>query len=198
MEIDEHPTSAAFPLGASARPPSIDVCELHRSHAGLVWKALQRLGVRDADLEDMMQEVFVVVHRRLPTLSRSENVTAWIFGISVKVAAAYRRRAHVRRERLDPAQSEGESRDQGPEPVAEARQALARLETILDRMDPDKRAVFVMFEIDELSCEEIAATLNVAVGTVYSRLHAARKVFEKALARLRLQDARETRETEEP
>jgi RNA polymerase sigma factor (sigma-70 family) len=72
-----------------------------------------------------------------------------------------------------------------PEHAASDRQARARLESMLDELDPDKRAVFVMFEIDRMSCDEIAALVGVPVGTVYSRLHGARKAFEKSLARWR-------------
>ncbi len=138
-----------------------------------------------------MQEVFVVVHQRLHTFDTSTELPAWLFGICRRVAAAHRRRAHVRREL--PTEFAGETlADAGlnPEQSAEKRQARARLDAILDEIDPEKRAVFVMFEIDELPCETIAEALGVPVGTVYSRLHAARKEFQKALAR---SNARATR-----
>jgi RNA polymerase sigma-70 factor (ECF subfamily) len=162
----------------------LDLTTIHDRHAEFVWLSLQRLGVADADVEDLLQEVFVVVHRRLDSYDASSRVTTWLFGICLRVVAAYRRRAFRRHERSvadvpdHPGPDEG-----GPEEAAAARQARERLRAVLDRMDLEKRALFVMFEIDELPCEAIAEMLSIPIGTVYSRLHAARKDFERALAR---------------
>src|SRR5262249_46123913 len=79
---------------------------------------------------------------------------------------------------------------QNPEDAAAAREARARLDAMLDELDLEKRAVFAMFEVGEMSCDEIAAVVGVPVGTVYSRLHAARKGLAKVLARWRARDAR--------
>jgi RNA polymerase sigma-70 factor (ECF subfamily) len=162
----------------------LDVASVHHEHADFVWRSLQRLGVRDADIEDVLQEVFVVVHQRLHTFDASSRMTTWLFGICLRVASAYRRRAHRRRE-----QSVFEVPDEAvdgetPEDAAVTAQARARLRAAMDLMDLDKRAIFVMFELDEMSCEAIADMLSIPIGTVYSRLHAARKAFEQALARL--------------
>jgi RNA polymerase sigma-70 factor (ECF subfamily) len=171
-------------------PLSLDVSLVHRDHADFVWASLQRLGVRDADLEDMLQEVFVVVHRRLHTFDTTTRLTTWLFGIAMRVAAGYRRRAHIRRERSVPEIEETVEPGDGPVELAERRQAQERLHALLDSLDLEKRAVFVMFEIDELSCDTIAEILGTPVGTVYSRLHAARKAFQKALARMQAREAR--------
>jgi RNA polymerase sigma-70 factor (ECF subfamily) len=168
--------------------PALDVAAIHAAHAGFVWASLQRLGVREADLEDQLQEVFVVVHRRLGAYDPDSSVVAWLFGICLKVASTYRRSAYVRREHAVEAVPDDRAATalaDTPEDAAVARQARARLLEILDEMDLERRAVFVMYEIDELPCEDIAATLGVPVGTVYSRLHAARREFQRALARWR-------------
>jgi RNA polymerase sigma-70 factor (ECF subfamily) len=173
----------AAPL--SARP--LDVLAVHDAHADFVWCSLQRLGVRPADLDDVCQEVFIVVHKRLHTYDGSSKLTTWLYGICVRVAAAYRRRAWIRREEPTanlPDVEEAPSSDR-PDAIVAARQARATLERVLDAMDLEKRAVFVMFEIDELSSETIAGILGVPVGTVWSRLSAARKQFEDRLTRLR-------------
>jgi RNA polymerase sigma-70 factor (ECF subfamily) len=175
------------------RAEALDVTRLHAEHAAFVWATLQRLGVRDADLEDMLQEVFVVVHKRLDTYDPNARATAWLFGIAVRVAAAYRRRAYRRHEHTVDPFPEPSCDDSGPEASASAVQARRRLEAILDEMDLEKRAVFVMFEIDELPCEEIAATLGVPVGTIHSRLYTARQAFAKILARHQARDARRFR-----
>ena len=172
---------AAIPLQHVAG--ALDVTAIHAAHAEFVWSALQRFGVRDADLEDALQEVFVVVHRRLDSYDGTSKVTTWLYGIAMRVAAAFRRRAHVRRERAVEEVPEGNDESLSPEELAVRQQARATLDEILDSMDLDRRAVFVMFEVEELSCEEIAAIVGIPIGTVYSRLHKARKEFAAAVER---------------
>lgn len=173
----------------SAAPPALDVLAVHQAHANFVWRSLQRLGVRQNDLEDVFQEVFIVVQRRLHTFDGSSVLTTWLFGICLRVAASHRRRGWFRWE----VQSDDVARDlvesraapsrEHPEEALINRQQQAALRRVLDKMDLEKRAVFVMFELDELSSEEIATILGVPVGTVWSRLSAARKQFEKIAAR---------------
>jgi RNA polymerase sigma-70 factor (ECF subfamily) len=167
-----------------------DIVALHAAHAPFVWQSLQRLGVRTADLDDMLQEVFVVIHRRQDDYRAIENVRGWLYAICVRVAARFRRRAYVRKEL--PVESVADQIEAGaaasPEEAVSARQTRARLDALLDRMEIGRRAVLVMFEIDRMSCEEIAAAIGVPVGTVYSRLHTARRELQKLLAR---QNARE-------
>lgn len=167
----------------------LDVLAVHQAQADFVWRSLQRLGVRPPDLEDVFQEVFVVVHKRLGTFDGSSALTTWLFGICLRVAAAHRRRAWFRREvpTADVAATHEAPLTDRPDEALETRRAQAALRRVLDAMDLDKRAVFVMFELDELSSEEIATILGVPVGTVWSRLHAARKQFEKILKRQRAQ-----------
>jgi RNA polymerase sigma-70 factor (ECF subfamily) len=171
-------------------PEALDLATIHTQHADFVWLTLQRLGVRDADVEDLLQEVFVVAHRRLHTFDGSARVTTWLFGICFRVAAAYRRRAHFRREHATgevPEQPMPE--EASPEAAAQVREARERLHRVIDSMELEERALFVMFEIDEVPCEQIAEMLDVPLGTVYSRLNAARQAFQKALARF---EARES------
>jgi RNA polymerase sigma-70 factor (ECF subfamily) len=169
-----------------------EVARIYEVHAPFVWATLQRLGVRDADLEDVLQEVFVVVHQKVGTFDGSSKVTTWLFGIAMRVASAYRRRGFRRHETSVAETPEPEARQDSPEASYAAAQSRQRLDGLLDELDLDKRAVFVMFEIDEMPCEEIAQIVGVPVGTVYSRLHAARKDFQKALARMHARDARRT------
>jgi RNA polymerase sigma-70 factor (ECF subfamily) len=179
--IQAQPCSTATPL---------DAATVHAFHAEFVWLSLQRLGARDDDIEDLLQEVFVVVHRRLGSFDGSSRLTTWLFGICMRVVAAYRRRAYRRREQSVAEPPEPEASGEGdPHETLVAREARARLQAALDQLDLEKRAVFVMFELDEMSCDEVAEILGVPVGTVYSRLHAARKAFQKALARLDAGDA---------
>ena len=180
--------TAARGLVLEPRAP-LDAAEVHAAHAEFVWRSLARLGVRDPDLPDMLQEVFLVVHRRAHAFDGSSKLTSWLFGICLRVAASYRRRAHRRYERqLEPAQMPPAAEASNPELALQQRQARKKLDALLDTMPLDKRAVFVMFEIDQLSCAQIALELDVPLGTVHSRLHAARAAFAKALERQRARE----------
>jgi RNA polymerase sigma-70 factor (ECF subfamily) len=182
--IEEMP----LPFELAERQPAalpLDVGAIHEQYSDFVWLTLQRFGVRDADAEDMLQEVFVVVHRRLDSFDVSGRMTTWLFGICMRVAAAYRRRAFRRHEKpMAEVPEQVAPEEQGPERAAATRQAQERLQAALDCMDLEKRAIFVMFELDEVPCDAIAEMLSIPIGTVYSRLHAARKDFQEALARV--------------
>jgi RNA polymerase sigma-70 factor (ECF subfamily) len=166
--------------------------EVHERHADFVWRTLQRLGVRSRDLEDQLQEVFIVAHRRLDSVDGSSQLATWLFGICLRVAAAHRRRAHVRREMptLDGEAPEPEPSGD-PERTAIEREAREELEQLLAGLDLEKRAVFVMFEVEGFTAPEIAKTMGTPIGTVYSRLAAARSELGKAAARRRVRSARQ-------
>jgi RNA polymerase sigma-70 factor (ECF subfamily) len=170
------------------------VAEIHERHADFVWRSLQRLGVRSADLEDALQEVFIVVHRRLESFSESSRLTTWLFGICLRVASAHRNRAHVRRERtgadLEVFDGAGEPGPHGPEQALLESELRAELEELLDCLDPVKRATVVMFEIEGMSAPEIATLTDVAVNTVYSRLGTARVELAAAARRAQLRKSR--------
>lgn len=160
---------------------------LLRDHGPFVWRTLARLGVRGPDVEDMFQEVFVVVHRRLDSFDRSARETTWLFGICLRVASDYRRR---RRRKPEQSLGDDQPRSAGisPEDHAISSQLRARVDAALDAMDDDKRAVFVLFELEGMDCASIAELVGAKVGTVYSRLHAARAEFRKAI-----EDSKEVR-----
>jgi RNA polymerase sigma-70 factor, ECF subfamily len=166
--------------------PADAVEEVYRDHADFVWACLQRFGIRDRDLDDALQEVFVVVHQRLGSFRGEARLTTWLYSICLRVAAAHRRRGYVRRElQVDAIDDPIDEQGMSPEGGVAERERRRILAAILDELDLEKRAVFVMFEIDELSCEEIASIVGAPLGTIYSRLHAARRAFEKAIARFR-------------
>jgi len=168
----------------SHRPPEadLDVPRIFREHGDFLWRSLQRLGVRDADLDDVMQEVLMVVHTRRSTFDGSSKVTTWLYGIARRVAAGYRRKGY--RQREIPTGEESPQEDaRTPESLLEDARRQRKLGEVLDAMDLDRRSVFVMYEIDGLGCPEIADILGVPVGTVYSRIHAARQEFQQIVAR---------------
>jgi RNA polymerase sigma-70 factor (ECF subfamily) len=180
------------PMPGMRAAESLDLDQIHARHADFVWRSLQRLGVRPADLEDQLQEVFLVVHRRLASFDGSSQLTTWLFGICLRVASGYRQRAYVRREHSTPQIEALDSRapERGPEEAALATEARRELEFLLDQLDPAKRAVVVMFEIEGKSAPEIAALMGTPVGTVYSRLTTARAELRAAADRVRHRNAR--------
>jgi RNA polymerase sigma-70 factor (ECF subfamily) len=167
-----------------------DVREVFALHGGFVWRTLQRMGVRDADLEDLVQEVFMVVHRQLAGFGARSRMTTWLYGISARVASTHRRRAWVRRELPTGEENEELSSSAGPEEALGLAEERTKLAEVMDLMDIQKRSLFVMFELDEISCDEIATLLGVPVGTVHSRLHAARREFNEALKRWHARQAK--------
>ncbi len=172
-------------IGQTATEP-LDLRSVYAAHGDFVWVCLQRMGIRRADLPDVHQEVFIIVHNKLSTYDGRAPIRSWLYGICRGKAASFRRRAWFRREETTDAVDEygDESRDVDPEAALELLRKKALVRNILDKLDVDKRAVFVMFEIEGLSCENIASMVGVPVGTVYSRLHGARKEFEKAAKKL--------------
>lgn len=164
-------------------PPRLpDAGQLFREHGDFVWRLLHRLGVQNSDLPDMAQEVFMVVHRRRDSFTGESAVTSWLFGICLRVASDYRRKA-ARKKELPTAPDAlplGEDA-QTPERALSSQRARRRLEAALDAMPLDRRAVFTLFELEGMSCERIAAMMEVPVGTIYSRLHKARLAFTRAL-----------------
>jgi RNA polymerase sigma-70 factor (ECF subfamily) len=160
----------------------LDAAAVHAAHADFVWASLHRLGVRAPDVPDLLQEVFVVVHRRRESYDGTSELRTWLFGICVGLARNYRKKAFRRSERAIEVEH---ASDANPEREIADRLARKTAEKILERIDPEKRAVFVMFEVEQLSCPEIASTLGLPVGTVYSRLHAARAELAEHLARWR-------------
>jgi RNA polymerase sigma-70 factor, ECF subfamily len=179
---------AARPLMLSARAEDrlerLGAEQVYALHADFVWRTLQHLGVRSADLEDLGQEVFVAVHRNLATFDGRSKLTTWLFGICLHLVQRHRRRAYLRLEFL---QAEPPERIDPDTPERRYAEERARLELaqLLHKLSPERRATFVMFEVEGMSCEEIAELTAVPVGTVYSRLHLARKQVTAAAARLR-------------
>jgi RNA polymerase sigma-70 factor, ECF subfamily len=177
--------AALQPPGASQDPPPalLQFEEIYQEYFDFVWRSLRRLGVWPAALDDASQEVFLVVHRRLPDFEGRSSLKTWLFGIALHVARRQARTAarHPAEELPDPAPAA--SLAETPQDEAARREAIALLYAILDELDPEKRAVFVMAELEQLTAPEIAELSGIPVNTVYSRLRAARREFETSLKR---------------
>jgi len=173
-------TTGEAPAAVALDMPSF--AEVYRDHAPFLWRALRHLGVRDADIEDVCQEVFLVVHRRLPDFAQRSSLRTWLYSIALRCASDYRRRAHRKREA--PSSELVDPMVEAPQPASVAeRQARMLLDEILDTLDEPKRAVFVLYELEELAMAEVAEAVGCPLQTAYSRLHAAREAFEAAVKR---------------
>ncbi len=175
--------ASAPPPPARTAPPAVpSLAEIFRQYGPFVWRGLRRLGVPESDVEDVCQEVFVVVHRKLGDFEGRSSLRTWIYGICARTASDYRRSGRVRREVVTDAPPDA-PQEGGQHDAVALRQARATLDLILDELDDDKRSVFVLYEIEELTMAEVAEALGCPLQTAYSRLHAARKVVEAGVAR---------------
>lgn len=149
-------------------------------HADFIWRVLKRLGTPTADLEDALQEVLLVVARKLPDYEERGGIRAWLFTIARQVASHALRSAQ-RRERREAAHEE-------PRLVEDPLHALERAEAaqfvgrFLESLGEPQATVFFLAEIEGLTAPEISACMGVGLNTIYSRLRLARERFEQALA----------------
>ena len=166
--------------------------ELYDLHADYVYQSLRRLGVPQQNLADALQDVFIVVLRRLRELDPSRSARAWLFTVSLGVARNQRRTARRKApectgitQRADPDCLGGRS-EEALDRAAHA-ERVDILYRVLDTLDHEKRAVFVLAELEELTVPEIAQTLGINLNTAYARLRVARQRFEHGLSRLQAQ-----------
>jgi RNA polymerase sigma-70 factor (ECF subfamily) len=154
--------------------PSFD--QLYQRYYDFVSRSLSRLGVRPAQIDDAAQDVFVVMHRRISDLRADASTKAFCSAVAVRVARGYRRSA-----RRKAAINVDMSRlaDLGSSPFEQAARAQAErvLEGFLGGLDRDRRTVFMMAELEEMTAPEISQELHMNLSTVYTRLRAARQRF---------------------
>jgi len=184
---------AAAVLPNRAAVPDFD--SVYEANLDFVWRAVRRMGVRAADADDVVQEVFVIVHRRLAEFEGRAQIKTWVFKILVHVVRHYWR-THQRKPgdqaTEEPADMQALTADheQGPAATLERVEALRILDRLLATLDEDKREVFVLAEIEQMTAAQIAEIVEANVNTVASRLRTARQEFEKALLRFRAHELR--------
>ncbi len=164
----------------------IDVRACFEAHGDFVWRVLARAGVRDADLKDALQEVFIVVAGKLDQLDDDAKPTTWLYGIAIRVAANQRRKVQRKREDLTAEHDESITTDErgNPEESAVRAEAREQLAELLEGLTSDQRVVFEMFELEEMTCPAIADALGIPLGTTYTRLRAARAALAAKVAEL--------------
>jgi RNA polymerase sigma-70 factor (ECF subfamily) len=157
---------------------------IYESHFRLVWRALSRLGVREPDLMDLTQKVFLTAYLKLPHFEGRSLVTTWLWGICRRVASGYRRSGAIRYEiATDPVSLEISAEQRGAITGSNESARHVLVESILSKLSEPQRVVFMLFEVDEMDGREIATLLNISLGTVRSRLRYARKLFRRELRR---------------
>lgn len=166
----------------SERLPSFE--SIYERYFEFVWSSTRRLGVDAAALDDVVQEVFVVIHGRLHTLQKPESLRSWIYGIVRRTVSDHHR---ARRTREAPGVAHALEAQQPllrtPADLAEQSDQVKLLFELLEGIDWPKREVFILAELEEMTAPEIAGALGIPLNTAYSRLRAARQAFEAALAR---------------
>jgi RNA polymerase sigma-70 factor (ECF subfamily) len=165
--------------------PTAGLGDLFADHGAYVWKALRRLGVPASDLEDLTHDLFLEVRRHLGDYDPQRPIRPWLFGFAFRVASKHRRRAHRRYETQGEEWDNVASASPLPDEQASAGQDRRLVLQALEAVDLDRRAVFVLHEIDGEPMTEIARVLGVPVNTGYSRLRLARAEFAAAVRRLR-------------
>jgi len=170
---------------AAAAGPAVSLDELYRDELEFVWRTVRYLGIADADAEDVVHEVFIVVGRRLVDFDASCSLRSWLAGITRRVVL-HQHRSRFRVARKHAALEAVVIEPDAPLDAAVMRQEAAMvLDEFLAGLDDDKRAVFVLAELEGMSAPEIAHVVEANVNTVYSRLRIARETFEKHVARRR-------------
>jgi RNA polymerase sigma-70 factor, ECF subfamily len=183
--------TSASPADASGA--RLDFDAVYEEQVEFVWRAARRMGVSAADADDVVQDVFVIVHRRLAEFAGRAQLKTWVFKILLHVV-----RHHWRRHRRKPGDRAGEDvtpmqhltteRDSGPATSLERVEAMRIVDRLMDTLDDEKREVFVLAELEQMTAAEIAEVVEANPNTVASRLRAARRDFEKALARFRARE----------
>jgi RNA polymerase sigma-70 factor, ECF subfamily len=178
-----------MPLAAPKVPISVasDVLDFEAVYAAqfdFVWRSLRRLGVPEAALDDAAQEVFLVVYRKLAEFEGRSQLKTWLFRIAIHTAQ-HHLRSITRRPTVAVTDIEAETAAHHNTPHDELarRQAIEVLYRLLDELEPAKRTVFVMADLEQMSAPEIASVLDVPLNTVYSRLRVARQEFDDNLRR---------------
>jgi RNA polymerase sigma-70 factor (ECF subfamily) len=162
---------------------------VYEEHFDFVWRTARRLGVPESAADDVVQDTFVVLHRRLAEYDGTTPVRRWLIGILTRVVADHRRR-YRRKDAAcvpHPEESERALPSSAPPPSADAEQseAVRLLDALLSELAEDKREVLVLAQLEEMTVPEIAELLGANVNTVYARLRAARHDFDAAHARHR-------------
>ncbi len=184
--VDASPSSRAIPLLSSVDTLTFE--GVYEEHFAFVWRSALRLGVPRSSVDDVVQEIFLVVHRRLKDYEHRSSLKTWLFGIVRRVVAHQRRTdrrkpSHTGRDEATDLDAFGDASHVGPERRAQEAEAVRLLDRILNELDDDKREAFILSELEEMTIAEVAEALGQNPNTMASRIRAARTAFEQAVLR---------------
>ena len=189
----QDPTDPTDPTDESMGAIHAGFGAIYESMVDYVWNVVCRMGVPPSDAEDVVQEVFVTVYRRLGEFEGRAQLKTWVFSIAVHLVQHYFR-THARKPG-DRASAKGtevqalvDQREDGPANQVERRERYDALDRVLGQLDEGKRLVFVLAELEQLTLVEIGEIVGANPNTVATRLRAARQAFEKALARFQTRE----------
>jgi RNA polymerase sigma-70 factor (ECF subfamily) len=185
--------SEALATADDERPPARSFRQVYDSYFVFVWRAAANRGVPEAALDDVVQEVFLVVHRKLAEFEGRSTLRTWLAGIVRRVVSD-----HVKKRSNQPTAAEHLEEDREPAAAAfepnvelERRAAVALVDELLARMSEVQREVFVLYELEQMTAREIAILTSTNENTVQTRLRVARRIFQEGVARHRAAAARE-------
>jgi RNA polymerase sigma-70 factor (ECF subfamily) len=180
--------AADVPAPRIDAPPGLpgQLAQLYEEHFEFVWRNARRLGVPASSAEDVVQDVFVVVHRRLSDF-RGGPVRPWIFGILSRVVHDYKRSHRRKASRWVPLGLEAaagpEHEQHSPSDCFERAERARLMDALLDQLSEEQRTLIVLAELEQWTLREIAESLGSNINTVYARLRVAKQRFEKAYLR---------------
>lgn len=151
---------------------------------GYIRNSVVRMGIRASDVPDVVHDIFLVVHEKLPTFDPTRPLRPWLFGISFRVAIGIKRRMGYRQERLEGTEApEHASGGRSPEQQLSDAECRMQLGAAMNLLDDEKRAVFVLHDLDGVSMPVVAESLDIPLNTAYSRLRLARETLRARLTR---------------
>jgi RNA polymerase sigma-70 factor, ECF subfamily len=187
------PSRVAGATGPSGTCPTFD--EVYEEHFSFVWRSVRALGVLPSHADDVVQDVFVVVHRRLADFDGARaSIKTWLFGILRRTVADHRRTQRRKPAQFGTKEGDAEvemltdSQRMGPHESAARAEAVRVLSEVLEGLDDDKREVFILAEVEQMTVADIARATGLNVNTAYARLRAAREDFEQSVRRYRARD----------
>jgi RNA polymerase sigma-70 factor, ECF subfamily len=187
--VPDEPLEVVPSLEGREETPTFD--EIYDTYVNFLWNGARRLGVSQGSVEDIVQQTFVIAHRRLAEFERRSSLRTWLFSILVYVVREHRRWVRRKSPHLlaeaatDPDTLPATAVDGDPFASVSRAEAVRLIEELLESLDEDKREVFVLAELEQMTAKEIAEIVGLPPAAVYSRLRAARNDFERAAAGLR-------------
>ncbi len=188
----EHVAPEAVGVASATREvPSFRA--IYDRYFDFVWTSARRLGVKPASLDDVVQEIFMVIHGKIETLRQPDSLRSWIYSIARRTVSGYHRSQRTRGVSDVAFALHVETQQEPPLTpleLTEHNEDAKLLWQLLGEVDPPKREVLMLVELDGMTVPEVSEALEIPLNTAYSRLRAARAAFEAALARCTARERR--------